>query len=180
MQGFISEQSITINDIGFAETRSRSYKGNKSKGKPGKSRKNVQKAKYRFNRAMLSSVEYSNYFNPDSEVEGRILGLPELVRDPVACLIRLTVRIQKARLKTLRQPPVSAFSGVSTLQPPQKYTESHAQLDTQTQDESQFLAALSLSDVDPKRSHTPPDVDDARRPKKKVKVSVAHAVDLAE
>jgi meiosis-specific protein len=173
VQGFISEQSITIDDLGFPETRS--HKGNKSKGK-GKNRKNVQQTKYRFNRVALTSAEYSNYFNPDPEVEGRILGLPELVRGCIVSLISLTVHVQKARIKSLRQPPVS---GVSIFQLPQKCTE-HIQLETQTQDESQILAALSLSDIDPKRSHISPEVDDTRRPKKRVKVSVAYAVDLAE
>lgn len=171
-------QSTTIDDHGFPETRSRSLKGNKSKGKQGKNRKNVQKAKYKFNRAALSSVEYSNYFNPNSDVEGHILGLPELVCDHVVCLNGLTVHIQKARFKTLRQPLVSTISDV---QPPQKCTkQAQGETQTQTQDESQLLASLSLSDIAPKRLHTLPDVDDTRRPQKRVKVSVAHAVDLAE
>jgi meiosis-specific protein len=179
VQGFILEQSTATNELGFPETRSRSIKGNKSKGRQGKNRKNVQKAKYRFNRATLSSIEYSNYFNPDSDVEGRILGLPELVCSRVLCPIGLTVRIQKARLKSLRQPPAPPVSDVSTFQPAQKCTEL-TQAETQTQDESQLLASLSLSDIAPKRLHTPSGIDDTGRPKKKVKVSVAHAVDLAE
>jgi len=141
------------------------------KGKQGKNR-NVQKAHYRFNRAVLSSIEYSNYFNPDPEVEDRILGLSELVCGRVPYLIGLTVHIQKTPFKTPRQPLVSTVPGVPSFQ--------HAQVETQTQDESQILASLSLSDISPKRSNTPPNIDGTRRPKKRIKISVAHAVDLAE
>jgi hypothetical protein len=173
LQGFISEQLTTINDLGVPETRLRPVKGNKSKGKQGKNRKNVQKAKYKFNRVVVSSVEYSNYFNPDSDVEGRIVGLLDKVRDHVLCPVVLTVHLQKAHLKSLRQ------AGVPTLQPSRTCSEL-AQAETQTQDETQLLASLSLSDIGLKQSHALPDVEDDTRPKKRIKVSVAHGVDLAE
>ena len=80
------------------------------------------------------------------------------------------MHLQKAHLKSLRQ------AGAPTLQPPRTCPEL-AQAETQTQDETQLLASLSLSDIGLKRSH---DVKNDSRPKKRIKVSVAHGVDLAE
>ena len=62
------------------ETRSQSVRGKgKAKSKHTKHRKNMQKPKYLFNRLSRSGVEYADYFNPDQRVEGRMLGLPQLV-----------------------------------------------------------------------------------------------------
>ena len=93
-------------------------------------------------------------------------------------------RVQKARFKPQSKPPVSLVSNVSTLQLPQslvEHTQTEVQLQSQTQDESLMIASLSLSGGATKRMNTPPEVDDdTTRPQKKIKVSLAHAVDLAE
>jgi hypothetical protein len=73
------EQSTELDDLGFAQVRSKAAKG-KSKTK-SKQRKNVQKAKFIFNRASIATTEYSDYFNPDHSVESRLLGLPQTVCD---------------------------------------------------------------------------------------------------
>lgn len=85
--------------------------------------------------------------------------------------------MQKAHLKTLRQPLVPTGQGIPTLQP--QHRTGQAEYETQTQDESQLLASLSLCNIAPKRTHLV-DTDDTHRPTKKIKVSVAQAVDLAE
>lgn len=90
--GFIDEQSTTLDDLGFAETRSRSLKaGKKARSKAPKNRKNVQKVKYRFNRSKLSTLEYADYFNLNPDVEGRLLGLSELVGYRIQNEIYLTL-----------------------------------------------------------------------------------------
>jgi hypothetical protein len=103
-QGFISEQSTTMDGLGFPETRARSHK---SKAKKTKNRKNVHRAKYRFNRVILSSVEYSHYFNPDPDVEARLLGLNDLVCGRVSYLIDLTVHIEGSFQNCTDFPPPS-------------------------------------------------------------------------
>ncbi|KAJ7461584.1 HORMA domain-containing protein [Mycena latifolia] len=77
-EGFIVEQSTEIDDLGFAQAGSKRGKS-KTKGKQPRQRKNVQKSKYAFNRASLSTIEYSDYFNPDHRVENRLLDLPQTV-----------------------------------------------------------------------------------------------------
>lgn len=72
----------TLDDLGFAHTRPRSTaKGKKTKGAAAaRPRKNMQKEKYVFNRVSTKSAAYADYFNPDPEVERRLLGLSEMVR----------------------------------------------------------------------------------------------------
>ncbi|KAK1227809.1 hypothetical protein PQX77_009184 [Marasmius sp. AFHP31] len=106
-EGFIVEQSTTINDIGLVETRTRAK--NKGKSKQAQ-RRNVQKPKYTFNRQSVKTHAYQDYFNPDREVESRLLDIPQT----------------KASIKA-RKPQVPALNVVSLPQ------------ETQTQDESQLF-----------------------------------------
>lgn len=50
----------------------------KTKAKVAK-KKMVQKPVFAFNRAIKSSQAYLDYFNPDPEVESRLMGLSDLV-----------------------------------------------------------------------------------------------------
>ena len=78
--GYIVEQFVTLDELGFPETRSRSLKdGRKTKGKQTKTRRNVQKSKFKFNGQAVLTAAYMDYFQPDPKVESRILGLSELV-----------------------------------------------------------------------------------------------------
>ncbi|KAF7337922.1 HORMA domain-containing protein [Mycena venus] len=131
-EGFIVEQSTEIDDLGFAQTRSKSAKGkSKTKGKQPKQRKNVQKSKYTFNRASLSTTEYSDYFNPDHRVESRLLDLPQT----------------KANVKSrpaAPAPAADASHATSTMGPPSlppmttlPAEEAQIQTETQTQEETQ-------------------------------------------
>ncbi|KAG7092942.1 hypothetical protein E1B28_009244 [Marasmius oreades] len=75
-EGFIFEQSTMVNDIGLVETRTRVPK-NKGKAKQGQ-RRTVLKAKYAFNRQSVKTQAYKDYFNPDREVESRLLGVSKM------------------------------------------------------------------------------------------------------
>jgi len=59
----------------------RSIKGkSKAKGK-SKTRKEIQKAKYYFVKSSKMTAAYADYFNPDVDVERRMMGLSEAVSD---------------------------------------------------------------------------------------------------
>ncbi|KAF7325399.1 HORMA domain-containing protein [Mycena venus] len=149
-EGFIVEQSTEIDDLGFAQTRSKTFK----------------KSKYTFNRASLSTTEYSDYFNPDHRVESRLLDLPQT----------------KANVKSrpaAPAPAADASHATSTMGPPSlppmttlPAEEAQIQTETQTQEETQPFPLPQNN----KRQLS----NDGARPKKKVKVSLAPAVDLAE
>ncbi|GLB34722.1 putative HORMA domain containing protein [Lyophyllum shimeji] len=161
-EGFIVEQSTALDDLGFLQTRARSLKGGrKTKGKQPKNRKNVQKAKYRFNRDVVRTSQYADYFNPDPNVESRILKITELT----------------SHLKSQHNAPNSAISKkAATLHHTQVFLE-EAQGETQTQAETQLV--LDSSGL--KRSHpTEDDGTDTAKPMKKVKISVTYGLDLAE
>lgn len=101
---FIVEQSTEIDDLGFVQTRSKLARGkSKTKGKQPKQRKNVQKSKYTFNRASLSTPEYSDYFNPDHRVESRLLDLPQTVRCSF-CLF-IGIRIHRSSTSGVSRKP---------------------------------------------------------------------------
>ncbi|KAJ7766735.1 HORMA domain-containing protein [Mycena metata] len=156
---FIMEQSTEIDDLGFAQKMTRGK--SKAKGKQPKQRKNVQKSKYVFNRASLSTIEYSNYFNPDPAVESRLLDLPQT----------------KANVKSRPNAAPAADAdtpSTSTVAPPSlpPVTILPQETETQTQDDTQ----RELPPFPQKR----PLSDDGARPKKKAKISLATAVDLAD
>ncbi|KAJ7735275.1 HORMA domain-containing protein [Mycena maculata] len=171
-EGFIVEQSTEIDEIGFAQTRSKSK--SKTKGKQPKQRKNVQKSKYAFNRASLSSSEYLDYFNPDPRVENRLLDLPQT----------------KANVKSRPNAPAADAPA-----PAPDTSANHASLPslppvtimpqgTQTQDDetqyTQEMDILPTPPPPPPLHNKRPLSNDGARPKKKVKISIVPAVDLAE
>ncbi|KAM6500352.1 HORMA domain containing protein [Amanita muscaria] len=76
--GFIVDQSTVVDDFGFTETHTKNAKNKgKDKSKATK-RKAVQKSVFVFNRAAKTSQAYTDYFNPDPEIESRLLRLSEL------------------------------------------------------------------------------------------------------
>ncbi|KAF7363938.1 DNA-binding protein [Mycena sanguinolenta] len=157
-------KSTEIDDLGFAQTRSRT---SKTKGKRTKQRKNVQKAKYIFNRASLSTPEYSDYFNPDHSVETRLLGLPQTKAN-----VRTRPTAPAAdESQPIVDPAPQSLPPMTTLTP-EAQPQTQTQTQTQTQDETQLVLPLQNN----KRQIS----NDGARPKKKVKISVAPAVDLAE
>ncbi|KAF8891245.1 HORMA domain-containing protein [Infundibulicybe gibba] len=78
--GFIVEHATILDDSGLIGVHPRSAKEKrKSKVKQQKARKNVQKPHYNFNRLSRETAKYAEYFNPDYEVESRLLGVSTLV-----------------------------------------------------------------------------------------------------
>ncbi|KAJ7154281.1 HORMA domain-containing protein [Mycena filopes] len=158
---FIMEQLTEIDDLGFAQRMTRGK--SKAKGKQPKQRKNVQKSKYVFNRASLSTVEYSNYFNPDHAVESRLLDLPQ------------TKANVKSRPNAAPVPNATSTSAPPSL-PPVTTLPQETESQMQTQDDTQLDLPPPPQPQNNKRMLS----NDGARPKKKVKVSLAPAVDLAE
>ncbi|KAJ7024255.1 HORMA domain-containing protein [Mycena alexandri] len=155
---FIMEQLTEIDDLGFQQKMTRGK--SKAKGKQPKQRKNVQKSKYVFNRASLSTIEYSNYFDPDHAVESRLLDLPQTKAN-------VKSRPNVAPAPAADAPSTSTVAAPSL--PPVTILPQETETQTQTQDDTQ-------RDLPQKR----PLSDDGARPKKKAKISLAPAVDLAD
>ncbi|KAH9901464.1 HORMA domain-containing protein [Cubamyces lactineus] len=82
-EGFIAQEICEADESGFMETKSlatkRKPKGKGgAKGKVAQRRKKLQKAIYVFVQAIKNEEAYKDYFNPDPEVEKRLLGLSDL------------------------------------------------------------------------------------------------------
>lgn len=92
-RGFIALETLVTDDTGLLSTRTRSVKG-KRKGKSGRNtRKEIQKAKYSFVKSSKKTRAYSDYFNPDVDVERRMMGLSAAVNTLFLALIPpLTIR----------------------------------------------------------------------------------------
>jgi len=142
---------------------------NKDKGKgtnKTKQRKNMQKTRYVFNRDILSKDVYLNYFRPaDEETEKRMLGVLEMVCNSLLYRSELNINVSRfiqAELnKAARRPQAN----------------SNLSAETHTQGESQDVDTSSLKRPAPWSENDAPDTS---RPKKKVKMSLAVGVDLAE
>ncbi|KAI0373008.1 hypothetical protein BV20DRAFT_938979 [Pilatotrama ljubarskyi] len=82
-EGFIAQQNREGDEAGFMETTSlatkRKTKKATSKVKASQRRRNMQKPVYVFVQAIKNDEVYKDYFNPDPEVEKRLLGLSDLV-----------------------------------------------------------------------------------------------------
>lgn len=68
--------------------QTRSRKGTRSTRKQPARRRTAQKHKYIFNRGIIQDETYQDYFNPDPEVEKRLLELEELVCGPDIFTVR--------------------------------------------------------------------------------------------
>jgi len=76
-EAFIAIETIVTDELGLLSTHMRSAKGkSKAKGK-AKTRKEIQKAKYYFVTSSKKTAAYKDYFNPDVDVERRMMGLSE-------------------------------------------------------------------------------------------------------
>ena len=140
---------------------------NKTKTKAKVAKKMVQKPVFAFNRAIKSSQAYLDYFNPDPDVESRLMGLADLV-----CLsIVNTSKISRTfTQKTISAPYIIRDNAVAACaQPPAMDVDD----DSQTQEETQLAAMVGLS-FDERCD------DGVDRPRKRIKISVTMGVDLAE
>ncbi|KAI0807770.1 HORMA-domain-containing protein [Fomes fomentarius] len=85
-EGFIAQETREADDSGFMETTSlvtkRKGRGGKAnpKTKTAQRRRNLQKAVYLFVLAVKNEDVYKDYFNPDPEVEKRLLELSDLLK----------------------------------------------------------------------------------------------------
>ncbi|EIW60264.1 uncharacterized protein TRAVEDRAFT_119861 [Trametes versicolor FP-101664 SS1] len=82
-EGFIAQEVREADESGFMETTSLASKKKtkkvNAKTKAAQRRKVLQKPVYVFVQAIKSEQAYQDYFNPDPEVEKRLLGLSDLV-----------------------------------------------------------------------------------------------------
>lgn len=75
LTGLLTQQITVLDDLGFPQNENANIKENAK----AKARKNMQPKTFIVNREALSSVKYTEYFNPDPAVERRLLKLAELV-----------------------------------------------------------------------------------------------------
>ncbi|OAX34543.1 DNA-binding protein [Rhizopogon vinicolor AM-OR11-026] len=80
-EGFIAVESTVADELGIGVTRSRAKKGKKGGKAKAKTQKELQKTRYVFLAKAKRSKAYSDYFNPQPEVENRLMGLCDAVRD---------------------------------------------------------------------------------------------------
>lgn len=78
--GFIVLESLEEDEHGILTTRARTNKRKTSRKNQPKTRKEFQKAKYSFSQSSAGTSLYADYFNPDIEVEWRVMGLFANVR----------------------------------------------------------------------------------------------------
>jgi len=81
--GFIANETRETDELGLIETNTRTTNG-KNKGKAAKTRqsqrrKTLQKPRYVFLQSAINKQAYKDYFNPDPEVEKKVLALSDLV-----------------------------------------------------------------------------------------------------
>lgn len=81
--GFIAVESTVSDELGIGITRSRAKKGKKIAKTKTKKQKELQKTRYVFLAKAKQSKAYSDYFNPLPEVENRLMGLSDMVRDTI-------------------------------------------------------------------------------------------------
>lgn len=79
--GFIGTETSETDDTGLLTTRTRLQHKQKSRA-----RKEIQRAKYYFVQASKTGQAYLDYFNPDIDVERRMMGLSQTVRAPTPLL----------------------------------------------------------------------------------------------
>ncbi|KIM48812.1 hypothetical protein M413DRAFT_86715 [Hebeloma cylindrosporum] len=150
---FVLQESVALDDMGLLVTTR--TKKNKTKGKEAskhpKTRKNMQKVQYVFNYEIEEKPQYLENFMPnDQAVETRLIGLAEMTQ-----------------LGKLSRTPRNAHE------------------ETQTQEDTQYPAirmgnagSESAKRVLPQNELNPD--SELARPLKKIKMSVALGVDLAE
>lgn len=84
--GFIAVESIVSDELGIGVTRSHAKKG-KQNAKT-KKQKELQKTKYVFLSKAKRTKAYADYFNPLTEVENRLMGLSDTVRNMNLLMLR--------------------------------------------------------------------------------------------
>ncbi|KAF8623560.1 hypothetical protein AX15_006330 [Amanita polypyramis BW_CC] len=149
-EGFMFDRLTVVDDFGLTEAQTKNTRNRTKPKKKVTKRKAVQKPTFVFNRTSKVSQAYLDYFNPDPEVESRLMGLSELKTSSATYNIHNTNVAVRTRSSAMC-----------------------IDIASQTQEETQLVALASLT-LGEQRDQ------DASRPRKKVKISVATGVDLAE
>ncbi|KAI0636628.1 HORMA-domain-containing protein [Trametes polyzona] len=182
-EGFIAQEVRATDASGFMETTSlaskRKTKRGGAKAKPAQRRKNLQKPVYVFVQAIKQEDAYKDYFNPDPEVEKRLLGLSDLKperrsrrkKNNAINNIEMDTSKELSRLPDERDLPLARAS----------VNEIHSLpvgLGSQTQEETQYPDPdEQASDLKRKASSA---VQDKANARKKIKISLGPAVDLGD
>ncbi|KAI0780584.1 HORMA domain-containing protein [Trametes elegans] len=183
-EGFIAQKILEPDDSGFMDTTSLASK-RKGKGKANAKnrtalrRKNLQKPLYVFVHSIKNEEIYKDYFNPDPDVEKRLLGLSDLkperksrrkknnaVNDTEAGRAQALPQISDGRVL-----PLAATGAAVTQSLP-------VDLNPQTQEETQYPGPDD-GHGDLKRKASGVDEQPANA-LKKVKISLGPAVDLGD
>lgn len=156
---FIHALTTTIDEFGLTvETRLKS----KGKDKKSRSRKNVQKTRFAFNKQIKSQQKYKDYFTPEQKVESRMLGMDDLRKQnnkiPSTSESHLRPAVSRAVQNAAQANQIDIFAG-----------------ETQTQDETQMIQVPREDSQ--KRNSAAAELE---RPSKKLKISLALGIDLAE
>ncbi|KAI0699230.1 HORMA domain-containing protein [Cytidiella melzeri] len=175
-EGFIALETQGQADLGIVETKTRPQKTKAKTTKKAPRRKTAQKQRYVFIRSTLTSQEYKDYFDPNSEAEKRLLGLADL--NPK----------RPARHKDLRdadvdmernEPELTDDTVTVLVDQRQAQDESQTQPETQIVPDSQeeeYLNDLKRKETTPASGQNSQDI----RMSKKVKISIGAAVDLGD
>ncbi|KAI0647405.1 HORMA domain-containing protein [Trametes meyenii] len=181
-EGFIAQETREVDDTGFIETTSFASKRKtknraNAKTKAVPRRKNLQKSTYVFVQAIKNEDAYKDYFNPDPEVEKRLLGLSDLKPER---------KSRKKKHSALRDAETEQFKALPRipdgqdmpLAMPGAEETRPSNLGLQAQEETQCPGPDDrYGDLKRKTPHADEDQSGAR---KKIKISLGPAVDLGD
>ncbi|RPD66479.1 hypothetical protein L227DRAFT_649196 [Lentinus tigrinus ALCF2SS1-6] len=178
-EGFIAQEVREADDSGFMETTSlsskRRGKGGRAnaKTKASQRRKNLQKPVYVFVQAIKNEDAYKDYFNPDPEIEKRLLALSDLKPE----------RKSRRKRNDAHQAAAENTADILPTGPDKNVTDPDLErtqilpLCSQTQEETQVLVSeVRTEALKRKGNHS------EERPvkAKKVKMSLGPPVDLGD
>ncbi|KAF5389023.1 hypothetical protein D9757_005083 [Collybiopsis confluens] len=163
-EGFIAEETDgeTHLQIRSKGTRGR---GGKGKAKQTKTRRGLQKQKFVFSLQAIHTQEYEDYFDPTPDVEYRLLGVPQT---------KSSLKARKAA-STVPPPPQVMSPELGGTFPQTQSIRTQSQ--TQNDMDANFY---SIQGQGLKRSADSQGHEGSPGPKKKVKISIARGIDLAE
>ncbi|TFY60425.1 hypothetical protein EVJ58_g5155 [Rhodofomes roseus] len=201
-EGFIAPAGET-SDAGPKAGQSKNNGKNKARGRQTQRRKTMQKPRYVFVSASTRSQAYKDYFDPDPEVEKKVLGLSDLKPKRKSHSKRVGGDIEMYKASMFMSTAVLTICRIHRDEPDNaaantpagdhnhrsvKATKEHqGDLGSQTQQESQLAGPLppdgiehqaSSGGLKRRNSKTPNQLH--TRPSKKVKISLGPAVDLGD
>lgn len=79
-EGFIATESAVTDSLGTTREISTKKGKKQARGEAKKTQKELQRTKYVFLHASKRGKAYNDYFNPDPQIENRLMGLADKVR----------------------------------------------------------------------------------------------------